>query len=104
MKKVIRNGKVAVLISPPFGAGWYSDNLEHEELLFHPKLIEMVEKNEHRKITSEWLKEKLNIDIYCGGAGGLVVKWVTKGTKFIVQEYDGAEGIVYLDDLPIIEA
>lgn len=43
MKKVIRNGKVAVLVSEGFGAGWYSWNREYKELLFHPKLVEMVE-------------------------------------------------------------
>ena len=45
MEKVIRNNEVAVLISHGFGAGWYSWNNDHQELLYHPKLVEMVEQN-----------------------------------------------------------
>ena len=43
MEKVIKEGKVAVLVSPNYGAGWYSWNSGYKELLFHPKLVEMVE-------------------------------------------------------------
>lgn len=43
LQKVIRDSKVAVLYSPGFGAGWYSWNTKHPQLLFHPKLVEMVE-------------------------------------------------------------
>ena len=42
MDKVVRDGKVAVLISQGFGAGWYSWN-SNEQLLFSPKIVEMVE-------------------------------------------------------------
>ena len=31
MNKVIRDGKVAVLYSPGYGAGWYSWNWNHPE-------------------------------------------------------------------------
>ena len=50
MEKVIRNGQVAVLYSAGFGAGWYSWN-DKKELLFHPKLVEMVENNKQSEIT-----------------------------------------------------
>jgi len=53
MKKVIRDGKVAVLISHGFGAGWYSWNTEYQQLLFHPKLVEMVEQNRNDEIDDE---------------------------------------------------
>ena len=45
MEKVIRDGKVAVLISQGWGAGWYSWHRDNQQLLFHPKLVEMVEQN-----------------------------------------------------------
>ncbi len=54
MEKVIRNGMVAVLVSPGYGAGWYSWN-DHKELLFHPKIVEMVEKRRTEEITQEWV-------------------------------------------------
>jgi hypothetical protein len=43
MNKLIRDGLVAVLYSPGFGAGWYSWNSEHPEILFDPALVELVE-------------------------------------------------------------
>ena len=53
MEKVIRNNEVAVLISHGFGAGWYSWNSEHQELLYHPKLVEMVEQNRANEIDED---------------------------------------------------
>ncbi len=99
MEKVIRDGKVAVLISRGFGAGWYSWNYNHEEILFHPKLVEMVEQNRHQEITNEWVKENLGIDIYTGGADGLAIEWLPVGTAFLVEDYDGAESIRLPSDL-----
>jgi len=61
MEKVIRDGKVAVLISDGFGAGWYSWSSNNEALLFHPKLVEMVEQGKAAKIDEDWVKENLGI-------------------------------------------
>jgi hypothetical protein len=88
MEKVIRDGKVAVLISHGYGAGWYSWNTEHQQLLFHPKLVEMVEQNKNDEINDEWVKENLGIDIYAGGSDGLSIHWLPVGTAFQVEEYD----------------
>ena len=101
MEKVIRNGKVAVLVSHGFGAGWYSRN-KHKELLFHPKLVEMVEQNRHEEITKEWVEENLDINIYTGGADGLYIEWLDEGTAFRINEYDGAETLITIDDLILI--
>jgi hypothetical protein len=103
MEKVIKDGKVAVLISSGFGAGWYTWNRENQELLFHPKLVEMVSQGKAKKIDDEWMKEHLGIeDVYCGGAANLRVHWLPVGTQFTVDEYDGSESIVTIDDLNII--
>lgn len=42
MEKVIRDGKVAVLYSEGFGAGWSTWNEGMNELVFHPKIVNMV--------------------------------------------------------------
>lgn len=52
MEKVIRDVKVAVLISQGFGAGWYSWHSK-QELLFHPKIVELVEQNRKNEITEK---------------------------------------------------
>jgi hypothetical protein len=103
MEKVIRNNEVAVLISHGFGAGWYSWNTDHQELLYHPKLVEMVEQNRANEIDGDWILENLKIsDIYCGGAKGLQIHWLTVGTAFEVDEYDGAESLRTLADLVLV--
>ena len=102
MDKVIRDGKVAVLISQGFGAGWYSWNTKYKELLFHPKLVEMVEQQRIEEITDEWVNENLGIDIYTGGSDGLKIYWLPIGTAFHVEEYDGSESIKTIEDLCIV--
>ncbi len=92
MEKVVRNGKVAILISDGFGIGWYSYHREHQQLLFHPKLVEMVEQGKSSQINENWVKENLNLEnIYCGGASTLQIHWLPIGTAFIVKERDGEE-------------
>ena len=102
MEKVIRDGKVAVLVSHGFGAGWYSWNSEHQELLFHPKLVEMVEQKRNKEIDDEWVKENLGIDIYAGGADGISIHWLPIGTAFEIDEYDGSESLRTLADLVLV--
>ena len=102
MKKVIRNGKVAILISPGFGAGWstWNNYTFKETLLFHPKLIEMVENGNRNNITERWMKKNLSLNnIYCGGTEQLKIEWLPIGTTFEISEYDGSECIRTNTDL-----
>lgn len=100
MEKVIRDGNVAVLYSPGYGAGWstwcYNNNLI-ETLLFHPLIVEKVESGLEREITSEWLVQQFGKefeDVYCVGADRLEIKWLPKGTAFRIDEYDGFETVI----------
>jgi ABC-type proline/glycine betaine transport system substrate-binding protein len=101
MEKVIRDGHVAVIISNGYGAGWstwhYGSN--RETLIFHPKLVELVENNQHNVDTiSAVLNELLDKEevehIYLGGVESLKVQWLPEGTKFRIEEYDGAEYVI----------
>ncbi len=97
-----------VLISPGYGAGWYTWN-RYKELLFDEILIGLVEKQEHLKENKEDVsdafikrckeiveKQGYNIDIFYGGVNQLVVAKVND--KFRVAEYDGYETIEYFCD------
>lgn len=100
MEKVIRDGKVAVLVSPGFGSGWYTWNDDYLQLLFHPKLVEMVEQGKADQIDEEWVKENLGIEnVYCGGAYRLEIHWLPVGTAFTIDEYDGFESLLTAADL-----
>lgn len=109
VEKVVRNGQVAVIISLGYGAGWstWADTKENEYvLMFHPKLVELIESGKIRKMTSgdlrSWMASELGIieDVYIGGYEGLNIRWIPQGTKFKVEEYDGAEYIITEADLP----
>lgn len=108
MEKVIRDGKVAVLYSPGYGAGWlgWHGNLQ---LLFHPELVALVEQNRREEITEELVAKILNLDstnnsLYLGGADQLEIRWLDEGTLFQVREYDGSEWIETLNDQDWITA
>ena len=96
------NGKIAVLISNNFGAGWSTWYEEYAEyLLFAKELVEFVLKNEKDKI-EEFLTDKFgDHNIYLGGLRDLKVEWIEKGTSFYVHEYDGSESIVTNENLYI---
>ena len=100
MEKVIRDGLVAVLYSPGFGAGWFTWNSGHQELIFDPQLVDMVEKGKRDEITEEWIEENLGLnDVFVGGASDLEIKWLPVGTNFGINEYDGSESIKTVSDL-----
>lgn len=104
MEKVVRDGKVAVLLSRGYGAGWGSWNYGvHDVIMFHPKIVQMVEDEREMDITEEWLKSELGLEeVFTGGREGLYIKWVPEGTRFRIDEYDGAESIITEDDLDMV--
>jgi hypothetical protein len=91
MNKLIRDQKVAVLVSPGYGAGWYSWHFI-EELVYDPSVVEWVERQELDKIQA--YMELKYPDAYCGGLEDLEVVWVPVGERFRIDEYDGAESLV----------
>lgn len=97
MTKCIRDGKVAILFSPGYGAGWSSWNSDRnipKEFLFHDeKLVEMVENNERHKIPA--YAKSLYPEGWYGGADDLFIEWVEPGTQFRIAEYDGSERIEF---------
>lgn len=131
MEKVIRDGKVGVLVSPGFGAGFSTWGYP-TEAIFDPTLIDLVEEkynmefvpNEKGGITQlkvwddpKYFKQYDELtqkmidycqskwpDEYSGGVGDLKVVWVSEGTKFQITEYDGSESIEFLEDVNWITA
>lgn len=122
VEKIARDGKVAVLISPGYGAGWTTWNQDHkdvEQMLFDPDIVNAILEYE-RADDKNWMwkqclmkiKEianaKYNQDpdvYYCeNGLRNVEVVWVDVGRKFIVTEYDGAESIQFCDEMNWITA
>lgn len=105
--KVIRTdtGEVAVLVSPGFGAGFYTWNTYGQLTPFCPPAVLAVLLGKHELITEDSLAEYYGVKddeychFYCGGAGDLIVLWLTPGTAFSYSEYNGSESLRTLDDL-----
>ena len=102
IKKLIDNGRVAVLYSPGFGAGWYSWNLGVPEILFDPAVVKFVENDQMAELnTYVTLKYP---GLYTGGMKELAVAWLPEGTEFRIKEHDGAESIERPNDIRWITA
>lgn len=99
MEKVIRDGKVAVVISEGRGgAGWYSWHGE-QQLVFHPKIVEMVESKRHSELTQIWVSENTGITASTVGRDTLIIAWIPEGTAFTIEANNGVEQIITADDL-----
>jgi len=91
MQKLVDNGKVAVLYSPGFGAGWSTWNKGVPKLLFDPAIVKFVENEQWAELTTYVMLKYPGI--YTGGMDSLAVAWLPVGTEFRISEYDGAENI-----------
>ena len=103
--KVIRDGKVAVLYSPGFGAGWSTWNSENSDLLFDSIIVDFVLNKSENWI--EGVVAYCSIaytGLYDGGVSDLEVMWIPVGSQFLVEEYDGSESVVLKDEMNWITA
>lgn len=91
-KRFIKDGKVAVLVSPGFGAGWSTWNTSGDEsLLFDPEIVQAVLDGDRSKAVE--IATRKYPGGYYGGGGDLVVEWVDIGQRFEISEYDGSESL-----------
>jgi len=101
MDKVIRDGNVAVLYSPDYGAGWYTWNTEHPAILYDPVVVKWVEDGKPKDALARLeatLDEKYP-RCYLGGMRDLQIQWVPIDTRFYVDEYDGNETVMLEKDV-----
>jgi hypothetical protein len=98
MEKVIRDGFVAVIISPGYGAGWSTWNQEYPDILFDSQVISWIEngKNPHEAVDLESYLDKTYPEGYFS-IEQLEVRWVPAGIQFRIHEYDGNESLVFQD-------
>jgi len=101
MNKVIRDGKVAVLISYGYGDGFYTWGAP-VEAIFDPKLVELVESEDYDGAL-EYVKNTYP-GTNTGGVSDLVIEWVDEGEDFIIIEYDGSETIQLKNETKWIRA
>jgi hypothetical protein len=93
--KVVRNGQVAVIYSPGFGAGWSSWNTDHPNILFDPPVVTWIEggkKVEEEPHLKAYLEETYPEGYFSLHA--LEIEWLPQGTAFRIHASAGSEQIV----------
>lgn len=102
MNKVVKDGLVAVLYSPGYGAGWYSWNTEiGESILFDPGLVDLILNQRSWDEVEAYCNLKWgggDDGAYFGGISNLKIAWVPVGKKFRIDEYDGNESVITEDE------
>jgi|SRR5690606_10195187 len=101
LEKVVRNGKVAVVHSEL--ENWYTADEKYPQLIFSPKVVELVEAGMDHIIDEDWLFEEFGIkDTSISFPIDLCIEWVPEGTKFIISssDYSTGEEVFTEEDLP----
>lgn len=90
IEKFERDGKVAVLVSPGYGAGWSTWNRQYgAAAVFSVRIVRAILGDSDE---TPWDAAKREFpDGYHRGISDLEIEWVTKGERFEIDEYDGNE-------------
>ena len=98
-ERLVRDGRVAVLYSPGFGAGWstwcHEDENMRLAMTFDPQIADIVDQGR-----ADWQERAEAIalikypDAFLGGLKDLRVRWLPVGTQFRVTDYDGTNMMV----------
>lgn len=98
MEKYIKDGKVGVLVSYGFGAGWSTWNTI--DIALDKKVIEKfleikdMDNYEEAKFEMEKYMESIGYEeVYLGGLDGLTLEMVDEGSAIKINEYDGSESL-----------
>ena len=100
MEKYEKDGEVAILVSPGFGAGWSTWN--QASLAYDKKVVEYYLEHKDDDISEEELEKAFNEmgydHVYFGGYDQIEIVWLPKGQQFRITEYDGSERIRFPED------
>ena len=99
MEKVVRDGKVAVIVSPGWGAGW--STWGDSKICFDPILVKWIEDG---KVGPAPLDHYGEAAPYGGGLRDAEIHWIDEGTAFRITEYDGYESIELIGEIDYLTA
>lgn len=100
MEKYIKDGKVGVLYSPGYGAGWSTwahDEKNKEAMVFCKELCEAIDKGLSLQQISVVAHQYFPNE-YTGGLEDIKLVFMEPGTRFRIDEYDGSESIITKDE------
>ena len=86
MRKIVRDGKVAVAVSHGYGAGWSTwGDVSPMDADFNQFILD-----EDIDSAKAWAEKNGH---YGGGIEQIAIYWVEEGDSFEISEYDGSESI-----------
>jgi len=89
--KLVKDGNVAVIVSPGFGAGWSTWCAgKYPDADTNAELAQCILDGGDRHAVAA----RLFPDAYDGGLDQCVVEWVPQGSQYRIDEYDGSESLV----------
>ena len=104
MEKFKQGNMVAVLVSRGFGAGWSTWNHEYkEQMMYDPEIVQLFLDDAGDDAIVKVAEAKWP-NAYLGGVDGLSIEWMSEGTEFIIEEYDGSESVAYKEHTPWMKA
>lgn len=105
VQKYTKDGMVAVLYSPEYGAGWSTGaSGDTDFLVFDQGLVTLAMAKAPETDVETYLRALGMEPPYMGGWANIEVKWLSEGTEFIIDEYDGFETITLKDDIAFHQA
>lgn len=112
-KMIMGKPHVAIVITNGFGMGWSTEcrnPVQAQKALFSPETVNWVlagkpadSRPDFKLLFSDDGSGQALYFSDCG-AKNLEVAWIPVGQQFVVDVYDGDEGITWLDDLQVFTA
>ena len=98
-KYINAKGLVGVIISPEFGAGFHTWN-EIPGLCFDRDIIQMIIEDKPIQEISDFVEAKYEHTGYVSTLGlrDVEITWLKPGTQFFLNEYDGNESIILIEN------
>lgn len=94
------DGKVAILVSSGFGAGWSTWN--YPQMAYDKRIVEkFLEDNTNGEEIKEFCEKLGYKSVYAGGWYQCHIELVKEGTPFKIEEYDGSEELITIEDMEI---
>lgn len=106
-------GEIAVIYSSKYGSGWSTygmftgNRVLFEKMLFNPQLAIAIISKQPEQIKKAIVEQFPELTLY-GGTWlfyyQFSIRWIEKGLRFVISEYNGLETITTEDEIDFITA
>ena len=94
------SGRVAVLVSSGFGAGWSTwAGGDSSFYAMDKTLVEMKLNKSPASEVASYCEKMQGDEPYMGGWDDVEIEWLECGESFTIEEYDGSESLRTMSDL-----